>query len=243
MTRVPSCLVAVALATCPMTPVVSKHALCQAVCEPFAASVCASFTGTTQKHCVKGLTMLCVRTDPSVCATTCPASCPAGPPGPAGAPGAAGAAGAVGPAGPPGSVGSVGPVGATGPPGLDGLPGAPGATGAPGVTGATGNTGPTGPAGVPLTVSIREVSQNFGRAQAGQLITVTVPCAPGEIVLAGGVVPTIAGGVANDIQRVHLLLSGPASATAWTAASTVTNTLSQSANLTYVAFALCAPSS
>jgi len=87
------------------------------------------------------------------------------------------------------------------------------------------------------------VTQNFGRAQAGQLITVTVPCAPGEIVLAGGVVPTIAGGTAIDITRVHLLVSGPASATAWTAASTLTNTLSQTASLTYAAFALCAPSS
>jgi len=87
------------------------------------------------------------------------------------------------------------------------------------------------------------VTQTFGRAQAGTLISVTVPCASGEIVLAGGVVPTIAGGVPNDIQRVHLLVSGPASTTAWTAASTITNTLSQTASLTYAAFALCAPSS
>jgi hypothetical protein len=118
-----------------------------------------------------------------------------------------------------------------------GTPGLAGATGAPGAT------GPTGPASPPLAVTIRQVSQTFGRAQSGQLITVTVPCAAGEIVLAGGVVPTIAGGTATDISRVHLLVSGPASATAWTAASTITSTLSQTANLTYVAFALCAPSS
>ena len=232
MTRFQSCLVAVALATCPMTPVTSKRALCQSVCQPLTASLCADLTGAARRRCVKGITDVCVRTDPSVCASPeCPPTCPAGP------------AGAPGPPGPAGAVGSVGPVGPTGPAGPEGLPGPPGATGATGVTGDPGVTGPTGPAGPPLVITIRQVTQNFGRAQAGQLITVTVPCAPGEIVLAGGVVPTIAGGTAIDITRVHLLVSGPASATAWTAASTLTNTLSQTASLTYAAFALCAPSS
>jgi|SRR5262245_8405438 len=235
MTRFRSCLVAVALATCPMPPVTSKRTLCQSVCQPLSASVCAELMGAARRRCVKGITDVCVRTDPSVCASAeCPPSCPAGPPGPDGSPGAIG---------PPGPAGAVGPVGPTGPAGLEGLPGPPGPTGTTGVTGDPGVTGPTGPAGTPLIVTIRQVTQNFGRAQAGQLITVTVPCAPGEIVLAGGVVPTIAGGNATDISRVHLLISGPASATAWTAASTLTNTLSQSASLTYAAFALCAPSS
>jgi hypothetical protein len=91
-------------------------------------------------------------------------------------------------------------------------------------------------------VTIRQVVQAVGRAQAGQVITATVPCAPGERVLAGGVVSTIAGGTASDIARIHLLFSGPASPTAWSAASTAVSTLSQTARLTYTASALCAPS-
>ena len=91
-------------------------------------------------------------------------------------------------------------------------------------------------------MSVHSISQNFGRAQSNTLIAVTVPCDPGEVAIAGGVVPTIAGGVERDIQQVHLLSSGPTTPpTAWTAASTVVNTLSQTADLTYTAYALCVP--
>jgi len=83
--------------------------------------------------------------------------------------------------------------------------------------------------------------QDFGRATAGTLLQLTAACAPGEVVQAGGVVPTITGGVPQDIQRVHLLFSGPTSATAWTAAATAVQTLSVNAELTYTVYALCAP--
>jgi len=83
--------------------------------------------------------------------------------------------------------------------------------------------------------------QDFGRAQAGDLFILASPCAPGEIVHAGGVVPTITGGTPQDIQRIHLLFSGPTSATEWTAAATCIQTLSPNADLTYTVYALCAP--
>jgi len=91
-------------------------------------------------------------------------------------------------------------------------------------------------------VTIKQLTQDFDRARAGQIIRVTVPCDPGQIVLAGGVVPVIAGGNATDLSHVHMLMSGPSGTTAWQAASVITATLSQTADLTYSAFALCAPS-
>jgi len=51
----------------------------------------------------------------------------------------------------------------------------------------------------------------------------------------------IAGGVPQDLARIHLLYSGPTSATEWTAAATAVQTLSQSADLTYTVYALCTP--
>ena len=88
---------------------------------------------------------------------------------------------------------------------------------------------------------MRAVSQSFGRPKAGDLFVLTAPCEPGEVVQAGGVVPTIANGVPVDIQRIHLLFSGPTSATEWTAAATCIQTLSPNAELTYTVYALCAP--
>ena len=150
-----------------------------------------------------------------------------------------------------GPVGPIGPQGPTGPNGEDGPPGPPGCDGATGPTGSVGPTGPVGPAGVAgptgnvtIPVSMHSVTQNFGRAQSGTLISLVVPCDPGEIVISGGVVPTIAGGVARDIQQVHLLYGGPTTPPiAWQVASTIVNTLSQTADLTYTAYALCIPGS
>jgi len=77
---------------------------------------------------------------------------------------------------------------------------------------------------------------------SGQLISLVASCEPGEIAIAGGVVPTIMGGVPRDVQQVHLLYSGPTTPpTGWQVASTVVNTLSQSADLTVTAYALCIP--
>jgi len=83
--------------------------------------------------------------------------------------------------------------------------------------------------------------QDFGRATAGTIMVLTAPCLPGEVVQAGGVVPTITGGVPVDIARIHLLFSGPTSPTEWTAAATAIQTLSVNADLTYTVYALCAP--
>jgi hypothetical protein len=133
-------------------------------------------------------------------------------------------------------MGAPGVAGATG---AIGVPGPTGSTGPPGTTGATGATGPASP---PLAVTVTQVSQTVGRAQAGQLLRLSVPCDPGQVVVGGGVVPTISGGVATDLARVHMLVSGPDGPAAWQGASTITNTLSQTASLTYAVFALCAPS-
>jgi len=220
-----------------MSPVTSKRALCQMVCQPLAASVCAALDGRSHKHCVRGVVDTCVRTSPAACPSVIGTIGPTGPTGPQGEQGATGLPGPPGSAGPPGAAGSIGPPGPLGPPGSIGPVGPTGATGPPGAT------GPTGPSAPPLQVVIKQLSQNFGRARGGQIISVTVPCDPGQIVLAGGAVPSITGGVASDIARVHLLISGPDSIATWKAASTVTATLSQTADLTYTAFALCAPSS
>ena len=83
--------------------------------------------------------------------------------------------------------------------------------------------------------------QDFGRATAGTILELTAACQPGEVVTAGGVVPTVTGGVPQDVARIHLLFSGPTSATAWTAAATAVQTLSVDADLTYTVYALCAP--
>lgn len=226
----------IALAACPPA-LQSKRALCQSVCQPLVASVCAG----QPKQCARDLVANCVRVGPAVCPATFPGvvgpTGPTGPPGPDGAPGPAGAAGS------PGPMGVAGPPGAPGPPGVIGMTGPTGVIGMTGPTGVTGPTGATGPVAPPLAVTVKEVTQNFGRARGGQIIRVTVPCDPGQIVLAGGVVPTILGGVPQDLAHVHLLTSGPSGTAAWTAASTITATLSQSAQLSYAAFALCAPSS
>jgi hypothetical protein len=87
---------------------------------------------------------------------------------------------------------------------------------------------------------LRHVSERFGRAESGEILQLTASCEPGETILAGGVVPTIVGGVPQDLSRVHLLFSGPTD-NAWTAAATAVQTLSVSADLTYTVYALCAP--
>jgi hypothetical protein len=233
-------LVAVGLASCPPA-LASKRALCAAVCEPFSAVVCAALTGRPRRRCVADLTTNCVRTDASVC----PAPSVVGPPGPTGPTGAMGAPGPPGPMGAPGAMGVPGPPGPMGAPGVAGATGAigvPGPTGSTGPPGTTGATGATGPASPPLAVTVTQVSQTVGRAQAGQLLRLSVPCDPGQVVVGGGVVPTISGGVATDLARVHMLVSGPDGPAAWQGASTITNTLSQTASLTYAVFALCAPS-
>jgi len=108
------------------------------------------------------------------------------------------------------------------------------------MNGAPGPTGPTG-GSITVPVSVHSTVLAVGRAMSGDLLTATAECDPGEVVIAGGVVPTIAGGLPQDIQRIHELFSGPTSPTAWTAASTTVNTLSQTANLTYTVYALCIP--
>jgi hypothetical protein len=159
---------------------------------------------------------------------------PTGPTGPTGAPGGAdcvacppGPPGAAGPLGPTGAVGSVGPTGPAG---------------APGLTGPTGPTGPTGAGSAPV-VTIKAVTQDFGRAPNDLLIQLTAPCDAGQAVVGGGVVPTVVGGrdPERDLARVHLLASGPAGPAAWTAVSTITSTLTEGASLLYTVSALCTP--
>jgi len=143
-----------------------------------------------------------------------------------------------GPPGPPGAGGVPGPPGSPGPTGPTGLSGAAGPPGALGPSGPPGPTGPTGAATV--TVVLHETTANFGRVQAGTLLTLTASCDAGEALVGGGVVPTIASGVAADVARIHLLFSGPTTPpTGWTAASTAVQTLSQTADLTYTVSALC----
>src|SRR5215813_8321445 len=117
------------------------------------------------------------------------------------------------------------------------LPGAPGPTGAVGSPGSPGPPGPTGPAGpATLSLALHQVSEQFGRVQAGTLLTLTASCDAGEALVGGGVVPAIAGGIPADSARIHLLSSGP---TTPSAASTAIQTLSQTADLTYTVSALC----
>src|SRR5215813_1042540 len=161
-----------------------------------------------------------------------------GPPGPTGAVGSPGSPGPPGPTGPTGSSGPPGPDGPPGPPGLPGASGNPGVAGAPGVPGPLGPTGPTGAA--TLSLALHQVSEQFGRVQAGTLLTLTASCDAGEALVGGGVVPAIAGGIPADIARIHLLYSGPTTPpTGWTAASTAVQTLSQTAALTYTVSAFC----
>jgi hypothetical protein len=112
-------------------------------------------------------------------------------------------------------------------------------TGPPGPPGATGATGPPGTLGL---VTLRQASLAAGRAQSGDLLTLTADCDPGETVIAGGVVPTIATATPQDIARIHLLVSGPVATgtgTGWLGASTLTQTLSRDASLTYTVYAFC----
>ena len=161
-----------------------------------------------------------------------------GPPGPPGVVGSPGPSGPPGPTGPTGPSGPPGPDGASGPPGIPGVSGNPGVAGPPGAPGPLGPTGPTGAATV--TVVLHEASATFGRVQAGTLLTLTASCDAGEALVGGGVVPAIAGGIPTDIARIHLLYSGPTTPpTAWTAASTAVQTLSQTADLTYTVSAFC----
>src|SRR5262245_57265281 len=240
----PILLVAVltsAALACPSTPcphsavaLRTERQYCDLVCAPLANALCEVFTGRPQKKCKKAISTTCIASGPEACAAMSIVG-PPGPPGPTGPTGPTGANGDVGSQGPAGMDGHDGSVGPSGPAGSAGPAGVPGPPGPVGPTGATGGS-------VTVPVTVHQISQDFGRAQANTLISVVVPCDPGEVAIAGGVVPTVAGGVERDIQSVHLLYSGPTTPpTAWTAASTVVNTLSQTADLTYTAYALCVP--
>jgi hypothetical protein len=145
-----------------------------------------------------------------------------------------GPAGPVGPPGPPGVPGEVGPQGATGGLGLSGPPGPPGAVGAPGPPGPVGATGPPG-----APTQIVSLTQDFGQAQSGEVIQVTVACPPGTQVIGGGAVTQITPPNAADTRRLHQLFSGPASDTEWVTASTAVSTMSDGSNLRYIASATC----
>jgi hypothetical protein len=135
---------------------------------------------------------------------------------------------------PPGATGAAGPAGVAGSPGGAG-PAGP--AGAPGVRGPTGPTGATGPAGT--TPQIVSITQDFGRVQSGQLIEVVVACPAGTQVVGGGAVTEITPPDDTDTKRMHQLFSGPISDTEWATASTAVSTLSNGANLRYVASATC----
>src|SRR5262245_46001420 len=233
MARFRSCLVAVALATCPMPPVPSKRALCEVACQPLAATVCADLTTRQQHRCVRGLTNTCLLVGPAVCSVTILA----GPPGPTGPTGPAGSDGAPGVVGPPGPTGMAGAAGATGPPGQDGAPGASGPTGPTGSTGATGATGNS----AALPIVPRSVQRNFGRASPGLVITLTALCDLGRAV-SGGVDTAVQHGNENDLMRIELLSThATADDRGWQASSIVATRLSQSAELIYTVTAYCIP--
>jgi Collagen triple helix repeat (20 copies) len=148
--------------------------------------------------------------------------CVEGPPGVQGLPGD------------PGPPGPVGPQGDTGPVGPAGIPGP---AGAPGPRGATGPTG----AATTIPVEMVSLTQDFGRAPSGTLIELVATCPPGSVVVGGGMVIHMIPPNAADTRSVHQLFSGPVSATAWMAASTVISSLSAEANLRYTVSATCIP--
>jgi hypothetical protein len=75
--------------------------------------------------------------------------------------------------------------------------------------------------------------------QSGDLIQVTVACPPGTEVIGGGAVTAITPPNDTDTKRMHQLFSGPISDTEWVTASTAVSTLSNGANLRYIASATC----
>jgi hypothetical protein len=134
-------------------------------------------------------------------------------------------------------MGSPGPPGPAGAAGLPGAAGARGPAGPPGPPGNPGPPGPTGPAGT--SPQIISVAQDFGRVQNGALIQVVVTCPPGTQVIGGGAVTAITPPNDTDMKRLHQLFSGPISDTEWVTASTAVATLSNGANLRYIASATC----
>lgn len=81
--------------------------------------------------------------------------------------------------------------------------------------------------------------QDFGRAQGGDLIEVTVACPPGSVVIGGGATTEITPPDEDDTKKLHQLFSGPVSATEWKTSSTAVSTMSQNSNLRYIASATC----
>jgi hypothetical protein len=106
--------------------------------------------------------------------------------------------------------------------------------GAPGLPGPVGATGPPG-----APTQIVSITQDFGQAQSGEVIQVTVACPPGTQVIGGGAVTQITPPKAADTRRLHQLFSGPASDTEWVTASTAVSTMSDGSNLRYIASATC----
>ena len=83
------------------------------------------------------------------------------------------------------------------------------------------------------------VVQDFGRVQSGTLIEVTVTCPLDTLVIGGGAVTEITPPSDKDTTSIHQLFSGPISSTEWVTASTAVNTISNGANLRYIASATC----
>lgn len=156
---------------------------------------------------------------------------PEGPPGPSGSPGAIGAPGLVGP------QGAGGPPGAQGAPGLPGVVGPIGATGPAGDPGPAGPTGPTGPAAaLPGTVTPRTGSVSALRPMNGVPLTAVADCLAGEQLVGGGT--RTATTVPADVDRVHLLDSGPTS-NGWTGTAASFSRISMGSTLTVTATAFC----
>jgi len=76
------------------------------------------------------------------------------------------------------------------------------------------------------------------RPNTGTVITLSLSCDPGQIVISGGVTNTVTNPV--DISKVHMLDSGPIDASGWQMHSTVISRFSNGSDLEVVLTVLCA---
>lgn len=222
-------MVGVALA-CPTVPCpgcsVPLHTVkqfCRDICSARIFVVCGQLIGDEQAKCRKQTINDCARvSDPQgFCAQP---TIIVGP---------------TGPTGPQGPTGERGPMGA---PGHDGASGVPGGQGPVGPTGPQGVPGPTGLPGSAIPVTTIATTQDFGRAQAGDLYQLTATCPTGLLAVGGGVIIDFIPPNPDDTRRIHLLDSGPIlNSTAWSATGTAVSTSSNGSNLRYTVTALCVP--
>jgi hypothetical protein len=152
--------------------------------------------------------------------------------GPVGTPGAQGATGEVGPQGPQGPVGPAGAKGDTGEVGPQGDVGAQGVQGDQGPKGDTGATGPSGS----FMVNGNSVS-TVGGANAGTMVSATVSCTNGGMILGGGA--KISANSNGELKKVALLASYPSSATEWTGTMVLNGDLGANKSASIQAYALC----